>query len=77
MKERAHSLPSFCAWLNKGFDLRAHASQMSDARSDPEISPSSVFLALFHSLEVIKLRAGEGDEVRVAIVRRATDEAQN
>src|SRR2546426_4621580 len=49
MKERAHSLPSFSAWLNKGFDLRAHASQMSDARSDPEISPSSVFLALFHS----------------------------
>jgi hypothetical protein len=49
MKERAHSLPSFSAWLNKGFDLRAQADQMSDARTDPEISPSSVFLALFHS----------------------------
>jgi hypothetical protein len=49
MKEGAHSLPSFSAWLNKGFDLRAHASQMSDARADPEISPSSIFLALFHS----------------------------
>ena len=49
MKERAHSLPSFSAWLNKGFDLRAHATQMADARTDPEISPSSVFLAVFHS----------------------------
>jgi hypothetical protein len=49
MKERAHSLPSFSAWLNKGFDLRAHAARMSDARTDPDISPSNVFLALFHS----------------------------
>jgi len=49
MKDRVHSLPSFSAWLNKGFDLRAHAAQMSDARTDPEISPSSIFLALFHS----------------------------
>ena len=49
MKERAHSLPSFSAWLNKGFDLRAHAARMSDARTDPEISPPSIFLALFHS----------------------------
>jgi hypothetical protein len=48
MKERAHSLPSFSAWLNKGFQLRAHAARMADARSDPEISPASVFLALFH-----------------------------
>ena len=49
MKERAHSLPSFSAWLNKGFDLRAHAARMADARTDPDISPSNVFLALFHS----------------------------
>jgi hypothetical protein len=49
MKDRAHSLPSFSAWLNKGFDLRAHAAKMSDARTDPEISPSSIFLAVFHS----------------------------
>ena len=49
MKERAHSLPSFFAWLNKGFALRAHADQMADARTHPEISPKSVFLALFHS----------------------------
>jgi DDE family transposase len=49
VKERAHSLPSFSAWLNKGFDLRIHAARMSDSRTDPEISPSSVFLALFYS----------------------------
>jgi hypothetical protein len=48
MKKRTHSLPSFSTWLNKGFDLRAHAAAMSDARTDPEISPASVFLALFH-----------------------------
>ena len=49
MKDRAHSWPSFSAWLNKGFALRAHATQMSDARTDPEIAPSSIFLAVFHS----------------------------
>jgi Transposase DDE domain len=49
MKDNTHSLPSFSAWLNKGFDLRAHARRMADARADPEISPASVFLALFHS----------------------------
>src|SRR6201988_1511152 len=49
MKDRAHTLPSFSTWLNKGFDLRSHAREMTDARTDPEISPSSVFLALFHA----------------------------
>jgi len=49
MKERRCSLPSFSAYLNRGFDLRRHAGQMSDARTDPEISPPSVFLALFHA----------------------------
>jgi Transposase DDE domain len=49
MKERTHSLPSFSAWINKGFALRQHAARMRDARLDPEISPASVFLALFHA----------------------------
>jgi len=48
MKERTHALPCFSAWVNKGFHLRQHASQMADARRDPEISPATVFLALFH-----------------------------
>ena len=50
MKDRTHSLPSFSAWLNKGFDLRKHAAQMRDARLAPEISSASIFLALFHAL---------------------------
>jgi len=49
MKDRTHSLPSFSAYLNKTFSLRHHARQMRDARHDPEISPASIFLALFHS----------------------------
>ena len=49
MKERAHSLPAFSTWLNKGFDLRLHAAHMTDSRLDPEISPTRVFLALFYS----------------------------
>jgi len=49
MKDRTHSLLSFSAWLNKGFALREHASRMTDARLEPEISPGSVFLALFHA----------------------------
>jgi hypothetical protein len=50
MKDRTCSLLSFSTYLNKGFRLRQHARQMSDARTDPEISPPSVFLALFHAL---------------------------
>lgn len=49
MKDITHSLPSFSAYLNKGFDLRAHAGRMRDARHAPDISPGSVFLALFHA----------------------------
>jgi hypothetical protein len=49
LKDKSHSLPSFSAWLNKGFDLRGHARRMADARTDPEIFPASVFLALFHN----------------------------
>jgi hypothetical protein len=48
MKDRICSLLSFSTYL-KGFDLRPHAGQMADARTDPEISPASVFLALFHA----------------------------
>jgi hypothetical protein len=48
MKDKTCSLLSFSAFL-KAFDLRRHADQMCDARTDPEISPASVFLALFHA----------------------------
>lgn len=49
MKGKSHDLPSLSLWLNKGFDLHLHASKMTDARTAPEIAPSSVFLALFHA----------------------------
>jgi hypothetical protein len=49
MKVRTHSLPSFSTYLNKCFHLRFHASQMADARQDPEISPASVFRALLYA----------------------------
>lgn len=49
MKDKTHSLSSFHTYLKKGFALRQHASKMRDARHDPEISPSSIFLALLHS----------------------------
>lgn len=48
-EEKTASLPSFGKWLNKGFHLRIHATHMTDARLNPEIAPSSIFLALFHA----------------------------
>lgn len=43
-----HTLPSFARYLNKVFDFRAAAAGLKDSRRDPEISPSAVFLAVFH-----------------------------
>jgi Transposase DDE domain len=45
----AHELPSFARYLNKVFDFRTAAARLIDARRDPAISPSAVFLATFHS----------------------------
>ena len=44
----AHELPSFARYLNKVFDFRAIAATLTDSRGAPEISPSAVFLAVFH-----------------------------
>lgn len=50
MKDKStHALPSFTGYLNKVFHFRDAIQQLSDARQDPEISPQSVFLAVFHS----------------------------
>ena len=43
-----HTLPSFTSYLNKVFAFRQAVSLLSDARRDPDISPQTVFLALFH-----------------------------
>jgi hypothetical protein len=63
MKERACSLLSFSTYVNKGFALRRHAHQMSDARVDPEISPASVFLALFYAFVFRPWALGRNDPV--------------
>lgn len=44
----AHELPSFARYLNKVFDFRTAAANLTDARIEPEIPPSAVFLAAFH-----------------------------
>jgi hypothetical protein len=44
----AHELPSFARYLNKVFDFRTAAADLTDARVAPEIPPSAVFLAAFH-----------------------------
>ena len=50
MKDRpTHTLPSFTGYLNKVFDFRRAIRSLADARHEPEISPQSVFLAVFHS----------------------------
>jgi hypothetical protein len=57
MKERpTHTLPSFTAYVNKVFHLREALPSLHDARQDPEISPSTVFQALFHAF-VFRLRS--------------------
>lgn len=43
-----HELPSFARYLNKVFDFRDTTATLTDSRRDPEISPSAVFLAVFH-----------------------------
>jgi Transposase DDE domain len=43
-----HELPSFARYLNKVFDFRTATASLTDARLDPEIPPSTVFLAAFH-----------------------------
>jgi hypothetical protein len=48
MKDRTGSRLSFSTYRNKGFHLRPHARQMWDARTDPEISPTRIFLPLLH-----------------------------
>jgi len=46
--ESTHELPSFARYLNKVFDFRAAAATLTDSRVEPEIPPSTVFLAAFH-----------------------------
>jgi hypothetical protein len=62
---RTHELPSFCRYLNKVFDFRAAVATVTDARIEPEISPSTVFLAAFHGF-VFRLRSFQQLEAEVS-----------
>lgn len=44
-----HEIPSFARYLQKVFDLRTASAGLSDARQDPEISPQTVFWAVFYA----------------------------
>jgi hypothetical protein len=43
-----HELPSFSGYLRKVFHFRKAVASLRDGRQDPDISPQTVFLALFH-----------------------------
>jgi hypothetical protein len=49
MKDKVHTLPSFATYINKVFAFRSHLPHLADSRHDPDISPQTIFLALFHS----------------------------
>ncbi len=51
-----HQLPSFADYLNKVFDFRRLTANLRDARTEPDFSPQSVFLAVFHGF-VFRLRS--------------------
>jgi hypothetical protein len=61
----AHELPSFARYLNKVFEFRAAVASMADARAEPEIPPSAVFLAVFHSF-VFRLRSFQQLEAEIS-----------
>jgi hypothetical protein len=44
-----HEIPSFARYLNKVFDFRAATAGLQDSRETPDISPQSVFWAVFYS----------------------------
>ena len=48
-KAGTHDIPSFCKYINKGFSFRDSLRTLADSRHGPDISPQSVFLAMFHS----------------------------
>lgn len=71
MKDKVHTLPSFSTFLNKVFDLRSHLADLADARRDPEISPQTIFLAMFHSFafRLPSLQQLEADLANAALRR--------
>ena len=60
-----HELPSFSRYLNKVFDFRTATAAMTDARVEPVIPPSAVFLATFHGF-VFRLRSFQQLEAEIS-----------
>ncbi len=60
-----HELPSFSRYLNKVFDFRTAAANVTDARVEPDIPPSAVFLATFHGF-VFRLRSFQQLEAEIS-----------
>lgn len=67
-----HTLASFSNYLNKVFSFRDYLPGLSDARHAPEISPQTVFLALFHSFvfRLPSVRQLEADLADPSLQRR-------
>lgn len=59
-----HEILSFSRYLNKVFDFRTAAAAVTDARVEPEIPPSAVFLATFHGF-VFRLRSFQQLEAEI------------
>jgi len=63
--QAVHELPSFARYLNKVYDFRAAVATVTDSRIEPEIPPSSVFLAAFHGF-VFRLRSFQQLEAEIS-----------
>jgi hypothetical protein len=60
-----HELPSFSRYLNKVFDFRTAAANLTDSRIEPEIPTAAVFLATFHGF-VFRLRSFQQLEAEIS-----------
>jgi hypothetical protein len=60
-----HELPSFSRYLNKVFDFRSAVATVTDARVEPDIPPSAVFLATFHGF-VFRLHSFQQLEAEIS-----------
>jgi len=69
---------SFSRYLNKVFDFRSAAATVTDARVEPDIPPSAVFLAAFHgfvfrwhSFQQLEAEISHPPPSKIGSVRRA------
>jgi hypothetical protein len=67
-----HRLESFSGYLNKVFHFREKLPNLGDGRQDPEFSPQTVFLSLFHGFvfRLPSFKALEGDLAQPQLQKR-------